>query len=390
MDKHEELLLALLAATVDHNMERCHRLLPADIDTWEKVLHLAGRQGVTGLALSAIEYLPKHFMPPINPLMNFMGLAGYQRARYRRQVIIAQKFAKALKERHVEIKVLKGISFSTYYDEPALRECGDCDCYLSIKDRVVNSFSDSCNSRVKAGSTGFEIGNKTIEEIGGCYKFGSYKHSHLFMGKLMFENHRYVTDFNGTEQGKKTELLLERVIESEPGIPITLTLDGKTRTTDLLRPCAHFCALHCLRHAHGNLMLGGMVLRMLYDWAMIMRAEQENLDWERMNDDLNNMRLALFAGVMSSICEKYLGLKLTAEGVIRCDDEALVDEIMIDTLRCDIHPMMGESLWRKTVRIWKRFVKMYHFRSLAVESVPMMIWNCFAFSSYMKRNLELD
>lgn len=384
MDKHEELLLALLAATVDCDFDRCMRLLPACSETWEKLLRLARLQGVAGLVLSAVEQLPKHLMPPMIHLMVLVGLAEQQRSHYKGQVITAQKFARALRERGVEMKVLKGISFSTYYDEPALRECGDCDCYLSIKDSGIDDV------RTKAGSTGFEIGNKTIVDIGGLCKFGTYKHSHLFLDKLMFENHHYVTDFNGTKQGKTTELLLERAIEGEPGTPITLTLNDKTRTTDLVRPCAHFCALHCLCHAHGNFMLGGIVLRMLYDWAMIMRAEQNNLDWVRMGKDLDRMKLRPFAGIMSSLCEKYLGLKITADGVILCDDEALVDEIMLDTLRCDIHPIKGESLWHKAVRIWRRFRKMYHFRGLAVESVPVMIWNCFAFSSYMNRNIELE
>lgn len=396
MKKHEELLLALLAATVDYDISRCKTLLPADEETWTKLLVLAGEQGVTGLVFSAVEHLPKQAMPPTKQLMQLFGQTEYQKAHYQSQLNTAEKFAVALREKGVEMKVLKGISFSTYYDQPNLRECGDCDCYLSLKETVSRNSgasegaATSTMSAFKAGSTGFETGNKVIEEIGGRAEFGTYKHSHLFLDKLMFENHHYVTDFQGTKLGKKTELLLERAIEGEPGTPITLTLDNKTFTTALVRPCAHFCALHCLRHAQGNLMLSGMVLRMLYDWAMIMRAEQDNLDWERLGKDLDEMRLRPFAGVMTSACERYLGLKVTTKDVIRCEDDALVREVMLDTLRHGNHLRSGETILEKSFRILKRFWKMYHFRQLAAESVPMMIWNCFAFSSYMHRNITLE
>jgi len=376
LKRHEEILLALLASTVDRQVDRCAALLPADAATWQQAIALASKHGVAALAFSAIEQLPKPLMPPMEQLISLLGRTEYQKARYQSQFRTAQKFAAALKAKGVEMKVLKGISFSTYYDHPELRECGDCDCYLELL-----SASPVQGEKNRAGATGFEIGNKTIEEIGGRGEFGSYKHSHLYLDQLMFENHHYITDFNGTKQGKKTELLLEQAIESEPG---TLIADS-----DMLRPCAHFSALHCLRHAQGNLMLGGISLRMLYDWAMILRAEQENLDWRKLGADLYEMRLRPFAEVMTSICEQYLGLKITAPGAIRCKDTALIEEVLLDTLRCDIHPKSGETFTGKTRRIWKRFLKMYHFRGLAVESVPTMIWNCFAFSSYMKREIEL-
>ena len=55
MQKHEELLLALLAATVNHDTNRCCALLPVDTGCWERVLALAEKHGVTGLVFSCME-----------------------------------------------------------------------------------------------------------------------------------------------------------------------------------------------------------------------------------------------------------------------------------------------------------------------------------------------
>ena len=62
---------------------------------------------------------------------------------------------------------------------------------------------------------------------------------------------------------------------------------------------------------------------------------------------------------------------------------------MVEAVLADI---MGEQpaiyvdgLWHKTKRILRRFRRMWKFRSLASESYPRMVWNAFAFSSYVSK-----
>lgn len=378
MTKVQQLLLALLAATVDQKIDRCKPLLPVDESTWTSLLDLAAKHGVTGLVFSAVERLPKAVLPPMDQLMELLGQVEYQKTHYQSQFETAQKFAKALKANGVEMNVLKEISFSTYYDQPALRECGDCDCYLS----VVKKVKEDREGKEKAGSTGFEIGNSTIEEIGGRGEFGSYKLSHLYLDSLMFENHHYVTDFNGTKQGKVIELLLEKAIDSASGTPI-----GKS---DMVRPCTFFNALHLIRHAQGNFLLEGMTLRMIYDWAVLLRAEQNNLEWKQLYADFETCGLRLFVDIMTSICVEYLGVKLTCKDITLCRNKALVEEVLADTMADTIHMEQNESVGHKVLRILSRYKRIWHYRALAIESVPMMMWNSLAYSSYMKRDITLD
>lgn len=103
-----------------------------------------------------------------------------------------------------------------------------------------------------------------------------------------------MTDFNGTKQGKVIELLLEKAIDSASGTPI-----GKS---DMVRPCAFFNALHLIRHAQGNFLLEGMTLRMIYDWAVLLCAEQNNLEWKQLYADFETCGLRLFVDIMTSIC----------------------------------------------------------------------------------------
>ena len=122
---------------------------------------------------------------------------------------------------------------------------------------------------------------------------------------------------------------------------------------------------------------------------MILRSEQGNIDWERMKTDLIDMRLLEFARVISSLCEQYFGLNITSTEVLRSESDTVVYDILLDTLRKSEQISNDESSWQKSLRILRRFKRMYHFRELATESFPMMIWNTFTFTSYLRRDISL-
>lgn len=360
MKRHEEVLLGILASSVSGDALSNRLPLPLDEADWAELVRVAKLHGVASLVADEIQNLPKELLPGRKEVMLLIAHIVKQTKRYAWQVATANKLALALKEYGVEMKVLKGISFSTYYHKPELRECGDCDIYLG---------------------NDFEVGNRVVRDVGGTSEFGTYKHSHMHLDGLLIENHRYITDFNGTKRGKALELLLQKYA----GLP-----GERLEGTALVRPCAHFNALHMMRHAYGNFIADGMSVRMIYDWAVFLKHEQHRLDWERLYEDLDACHLRKFVDVMVGLGVRFFGLSnLDARiGVER--DTDLLDEIMLETLRNEKHFIPNESLWRKTTRIWARFKRMWHYRKLAIESVPCMIWNAFAFSSYMKRNIELE
>lgn len=373
MQTNDEILLKMLRATISHNLMEVEKLLPLEMSVWKKVIEKASMHGVSGLVFSVVERLPKSLKPSLELLLRLYGVSERRKENYKHQYRTASLFASVLKKKGVEMKVLKGISFSTYYDRPELRECGDCDCYLSKVDKGP--------SGSKTGANAFEVGNETILEMGGTGEFGSYKHSHLFLDGLMFENHHYITDFNGTRRGKALELLLEKAIDSASG--------NRIGETDMVRPCAYFNALHLIRHAQGNFISEGLILRMIYDWAMLLRVEQEQLDWNRLYADMEVCGLRQFAEVMTTICVEYLGLRLTVRDVTLCKDKKMVEAVLNDTLSDTIRMTQGESLGHKVLRIMARYGRFWRYRKLAIEPVPVMIWNSFAFSSFMKRDISL-
>lgn len=360
MKRHEEVLLGILASSVSGDALLGRLPLPLDDAGWAELVRVAKLHGVASLVADAIQKLPKERLPERKVVMLLIAHVVMQTRRYAWQVATANKLALVLKEYGVVMKVLKGISFSTYYHKPELRECGDCDIYLG---------SD------------FEVGNSVVRDVGGTSEFGTYKHSHMHLNGLLIENHRYITDFNGTKRGKALELLLQKYAG----------LTGeRIKDTELVRPCAQFNALHMMRHAYGNFIADGMSVRMIYDWAVFLKHEQYRLDWGQLYEDLDACHLRKFVDVMVGLCVRFFGLSNLNDCIGVEKNANLLDEIMLETLRNEKHLVPNESLCHKTSRILARFKRMWHYRKLAIESVPRMIWNAFAFSSYMRRNLELE
>ena len=210
MIKNSSLIFYLLRQSLGNSSEKIDLSALNNTD-WVKLVDIAFEGGVAALAVDGLQ---KSFGSTGSPTENeglleldspelgdlkyeWFGSVFQAEEDYGNKLNQASRFASALAEKGVKCRVLKGMSFAQYYSVPEHRECGDCDVYLG---------------------EGWAVGNEVAVSIGGRYEFGTYKHSHLFFDELMIENHRYLTSFNGTKQGKKIERLMEQAIEEDFGL----------------------------------------------------------------------------------------------------------------------------------------------------------------------------
>ncbi len=115
-----------------------------------------------------------------------------------------------------------------------------------------------------------------------------------------------------------------------------------------------------------------------------------NLDWDKLYEELNACHLKNFADVMTSICIKYLGLKLNNPKFTLCKENGLVDLFMHDLMCLDKGLPYEESFVHKIRRICNRLTgRLWKFRKLNSEKYLIALWNNFAFSSYLNRSIEL-
>ena len=331
-------------------------------DEWRALYRVCVVQGVTAVVFDFVKTLPKSEAPDMALLMEWLSAANAVEQTMRRMQITAEEFAEEMERREIPVVVLKGLAFAQYYKNPLHRECGDLDCYMMGKK---------------------EAGDLAALELGGTMEEAGYKHSHLLFKGLTIENHRFFTDFDNTPTGMLTEQVLGELIQEEQ----TYIGDSK-----LSCPSDNFNALFLLKHTQGHFIDEGIRMRHVLDWALFLRAKQEEVDWSKVMPMLETTRTAQFAGVMTAIAVRSLSIEVLNKDLRTLASNA--EQKMVKAVLADIMgeqpPIYVNGLWHKTKRILRRFRRMWKYRSLASESYPRMVWNAFAFSSYVKRKVGTD
>ena len=331
-------------------------------EDWRLLFETLRKQGVVGVVFDKVRLLPKEVAPPMEVLMKWCSQAVFVEKQITKMFSVAAEFAEKLHDNGIPVVVLKGVAYGVYYPNPMSRECGDLDCFMLGKGKE---------------------GDIVTIKIGGVVEDGGYKHSHTHYKGLTIENHYYLTNFDNTQRGRYTERYLQQLIR-----------DGHTRIngTHLLNPSPDFNAFFLIKHAEKHFILDGINVRHLLDWAFFLKKEQENVHWEQLVPEMQKCGIHRFAQVLTEICVKKLGLEVTTEALRIPEGDkqghALVEEVLADIMNGP-PSMHKENFAQKCLRIAHRFVRMWRFRALADENYLTLVWNNFAFSSYLKRGVEL-
>lgn len=346
----------ILSHIVNNNQVDWYLCKDFTSDDWGPIYQLSKKQGVVAIIFDAIKNIPKEIAPPKAVALKWLSNALSIEQQMKKKESIAIEFAEKLSERGIQAIVLKGLAYASYYPNPYHRESGDLDCYLMGKK---------------------DEGDKITVEIGGKMEEAGYKHSHLYYKGLTIENHNYLTSFDNTKLGVKTEQLLQMVI-CEGYRPI-----GNTK---LYNPSADFNALFLIKHAQRHFMKEGICVRHLLDWAFFLKVETKNVNWSNVVPIMKECRILGFAKVMTRLCIERLGVNVDIEEL--SSPMKITDAVLADILS-EQPDLFHENFVQKIGRIIRRFYRMWKFRSLADESYCRLVWNSLAFSSYLKRNPKL-
>ena len=359
MARYKTILFHILSCIVnDSNVDWSlfNLFTPRD---WELFYVLSQKQGVVAIVFDKIKEIPKEFAPPKTITMRWISHALSIEEQMKKKERIATEFAEELSKRDIQTIVLKGLAYASYYPNPYHRESGDLDCYLMGKK---------------------DEGDKITIEIGGKMEEAGYKHSHLYYKGLTIENHNFLTSFDNTKLGIRTEQLLqEQIIEG-------YRLIGGTK---LQNPSADFNAIFLIKHAQRHFIKEGICVRHLLDWGFFLKSESQNVNWEKVIPIMNECRILEFAKVMTKLCIEQLGMKIDIDEL--SSPMKISDAVLADILGGQ-PDLFHENFMQKIGRIIRRFYRMWKFRSLADENYIRLVWNTFAFSSYLKRtpNLPVD
>ena len=280
---------------------------------WKEVMESSCRQGVDAIAADGLQLAYERYSQvaaslnrPENKQVKYdwFGQALSSEVAFDKQFKAAVELSALWASHGIRPVVMKGFAYARFYPVPQHRYCSDLDCYLFDR---------------------WEDGNALVEEAGVKVKRDFYKNSSFTFKGLFVENHRFCSPVRGGRRRKEYEMFLQGLLDEGPLAP----LDG----TDFLCPPPMFDAVFFMSHALNHFLTeGGIQLRHVCDWGMLMRAYTDVLDWGEFLANCDRFGLRRFAESMSRVAQRVCGVDIPFECPVREKaDEALLEEIMNPT-----------------------------------------------------------
>ena len=343
-------------------------LAPIAVENWGEIYKAAAKQGVFAIVYDYVKSLPAAEQPPKGLKLQWALNAERIEKRYHRQSALAEELAEIYVSENITTLVLKGLAISKYYPIAEHRECGDLDCFLAKSDSNQpygialreNGIPQSC----------YAAGNTIAKQAGAKVEIGFYKHSHINYKGLVVENHAFCTAVRGSHNNKRFERHLQQLLATRPTTPV-----GQSR---LLCPCADFNALFLTAHSFQHFLTEGIKLRHVLDWALLLRAEQHNIDWQSFYAWCDTMHFTKFADAMTAIAVDKLGIEISNPD-IRTSSK-LRDKVLDDILYSEkrVSGTKGSKFTKRLKIIRNRLLggwkyKELYERSAFVDTMQMVV-----------------
>lgn len=307
---------------------------------WKTVYDLALSNGVSGLVFDGFcrlydaKIISSGSDIPSQLKFKWMGtvMRFRQRYEYLKQVLVDISVKLSDIAPGASILLMKGLSVSSYYPIPALREFGDMDIYpIGISKKELD---------------GVLVG------FGARLVHNSQKHSELVYRKVMFENHQNFLGQNLSRRNKRVEAYLQDEIKSpfRKRMASPRTLRSFPDMPNVLMPSFAFDQTFLLVHAANHFRVEGVATRHLIDWGQLLLRNGYSLDI----DLLKSWNVDGLARVFNRFCNEFLGYEIPEEYCMA--DERLYQYFLNDMFSDrSVEPSSGIKLvYNKTRRFFSR------------------------------------
>lgn len=343
----ERLFLSIRISLFEENIDSKHFVSLSE-EEWKELYRMSVQQGLLAIAYDAVRQLPAECQPPRGIKLQWALGAEAIENRFQMQHKASALLADLWTEGGFKTIVMKGLAIGTYYPNPAHRECGDLDCFLTTGAMPISS-------------DGYERGNQLCEQKGAKVERNYYKNSHIKYRGLMVENHRFFLPIRGRRSVKELERHLRHV-----------ALRGKidyVPNTKLIIPSADFNALFLTMHALNHFLSEGIKLRHILDWALLLKAEQDNVNWTEFYQWADRMHMTRFADALTTISVEYFGLQITNPAIHTSSPYS--ERILRDTIENSdgIHNK-GYSAWKsRFMQIKNKFSFAWKYHKIYQKSL---------------------
>ena len=302
-------------------------------DDWTALDHLVQEQSLTGLVYSATTTLPAHQRPPMELAMYWMSEAETIRGQNKLMNAEAARLTKLFADEGRRSAILKGQANALLYPDPLMRISGDIDIW-------VEGGRDSVVALLR---------KLRLVDEGPLHEFDrpdratiSYHHVHLPDNDkgVSVEVHFRTTSGNlnpftnrRMQKWLEEEILNFKAVSADTAVQTTPpdgsppNLGGEEITFNA--PSIRFALVMQLSHIQRHLFEGGIGLRQVCDYYMLLRHATDD-DRREVGSRLKRFGLRYMAGAMMWVLSETLHLE---PGLMLCEADAkrgqqLLDEIL--------------------------------------------------------------
>ena len=251
---------------------------------WQGVMQLARHHANNVLIDGVALRLPEAQRPTAEICKQMQAEMRANLVKYLNLKQILQTAVQALRQHDIEPKLLKGFGLALLYPNPNLRQFGDIDLFVGLKD-----FHPAC---------------EVLRTLPGCYNWGqevdSGHHYNIEFGRYPMEVHRVSADVDGSE-----DAAIFSAIECE-GMTHSQRVDFEGFEISI--PSKEFMVFFTFYHAWHHFVSSGVGWRQVSDVAMTLHAYHGQLDLDKLRQWLTTMHLMQPWQAFGWLMVEHLGL----------------------------------------------------------------------------------
>ncbi len=187
--------------------------------------------------------------------------------------------------------VMKGQTCARFYSEPGLRRPGDIDVYVAERD--------------------FQRADDFLRDQGFLMTDRTMLHTTWVKDKLDVEVHWAVQKLQWPAAYKALQRMTREEVDSKE--PYKATIGGYE--VSVLPPTLNIVLL--TTHAFNHVVSGGLGLRQICDWAVVLKATRKDIDFAQLKAWLDELHLMRMYRVLACLAVRHLGY---AEDEVRLID----------------------------------------------------------------------
>lgn len=256
-------------------------------EEWAEVMKHAKRQSLQGILFDGMLRLPEDWQPQEEIRMKWFCRVNKIEQSNRKLNHVLVEFIDKLQEQGIPSLLLKGQSYATLYPQPLHRQCGDIDLYIG-----PNHYKSACQWAKEWNL----IGSKDEE---------GFRHQQITVDGINIDLHRVAIEFPNPLKHKRFREWSDRMLESS-----TSTFVPTTESQPIHIPELEYNMIFVFYHLLSHYFVSGIGLRQFCDWARMLHVSKSEIDYNRLEKDINDYGLMNAWQVFGYILVHQLGLPL--------------------------------------------------------------------------------